>query len=131
MQRIVQSYYKPNMSRKQSKYKKVKVNVYVYSSDIPVNRFSGLYIIYLQVLELTLSQSHLPGENAAHFLQLKPFTQYQFFFPPGTLYCLVEWIRSLSKAFTRPPLRESNPRPLEVQCLNHWATLSWNKVGLQ
>ena len=38
-----------------------KVKVYVYSPDIPVNRFSRLYIIYPQILELTLSQSHLPG----------------------------------------------------------------------
>ena len=49
------------------KYKKVKVKVYVFSPDIPVNRFSGLYIIYTQVLELALSQSHLPGENAEQF----------------------------------------------------------------
>ena len=39
----------------------------VYSPDIPVNRFSGLHIIYPQVLELALSQSHIPGENAAQF----------------------------------------------------------------
>ena len=28
-------------------------------------RFSGVYIKYPQVLELTISQSHLPGDNAA------------------------------------------------------------------
>ena len=31
----------------------------------------------------------LPGENAAHFLQLKPFTQYQYFVPPGAHCCWV------------------------------------------
>ena len=36
--------------------------------------FSGLYINFPQALELPLSQSLLPGENAVHFLQLKPFT---------------------------------------------------------
>ena len=43
--------------------------VCVYSPDIS-SRYSGLYISYSHVLELTLSQSHLPGENAVHFLQL-------------------------------------------------------------
>ena len=42
-----------------------------------------------QVLELTLSRSHLPVENVAHFLQLKHFSQ-QFFIPPGTHYCWVD-----------------------------------------
>ena len=46
------------------KVKKVKVRV--YSPDID-SRFSGLYINYTQVLELTLSQSQLPGKNAAQF----------------------------------------------------------------
>ena len=36
------------------------------------------------------TQSHLPGENAALFLQLKPFTPVHFFsIPPGTHYCWV------------------------------------------
>ena len=39
--------------------------VYVNSSS-----FSELYIIYPELLELNLSQSHLPGVNAVHFLQL-------------------------------------------------------------
>ena len=34
--------------------KYIKVNVYIYSPDIPVYRLSGLDIIYCQVLELTL-----------------------------------------------------------------------------
>ena len=41
---------------------------------------ADIYINYPQVLELTLSQSHLTGKNAAHFLQLKPFTQNIFLF---------------------------------------------------
>ena len=31
---------------------------------------SGVYIIYPQILELTLSQSHLPGRMQLNFLQL-------------------------------------------------------------
>ena len=42
-------------------------------------QFCRLYINNFQVLDITLSQSPLQGENAAHFLQLKTFTQYQFF----------------------------------------------------
>ena len=63
----------------------MKVQVYVYSPDIP-SRFIGLNIIIYPngvgcwVLKCTLSQSHLPGENAADFLQLQPITQYQFSF---------------------------------------------------
>ena len=44
----------------------IQLKVYVYSPDIP-SRFSRLYIKYPQVLELTLSQSNLPGVNAAPF----------------------------------------------------------------
>ena len=51
----------------------------------------GLYINFPQVQKLTRSQSRLlPGENAAHFLQLKPFTQYQIFVPPGTHFLGVD-----------------------------------------
>ena len=69
---------------------KVKVKVYVYSPDIPVNRFSGLYIIYPQVLELTLSQSHLPGEHAAQFSAAVAIRTVPSFVPPGTHYCWVD-----------------------------------------
>ena len=65
----------------------VKVKVYVYSPDIPACRFSGLYINYPQVLELKLSQSHLPGlgENAA-----KVSVAVLIFVPPGTHFCWVD-----------------------------------------
>ena len=59
---------------------KVKVKVAIYSPDIPEDS-SDFYINYPQVLELTFSQSHLPGENAAHLLQLKPFTQCYDIYP--------------------------------------------------
>ena len=49
---------------------------------------NGLYILS-PGQELTLSQSHLPGENAAHFLQLEPFTIFRLV-PPGTHYCWVD-----------------------------------------
>ena len=39
--------------------------MYIYITDIP-SGFSALYITP-KVLELTLSLSHLPGENAAQF----------------------------------------------------------------
>ena len=58
--------------------KKVKVKVNVYSPDIP-SRFRGLYISYPQVLEPTLSQSHLSGENAAETIHT-----VLIFVPPGT-----------------------------------------------
>ena len=54
-----------------------KLRVAVYSPDIPG---SSIDFTYFTDLELTLLQSHHPGENAAHFLQLKPFTPHQFSF---------------------------------------------------
>ena len=59
--------------------KLIKVKAYVYSPDIP----EGLYINHPQVSEHSFT---VPGEDAAHFLQLKPFKQYQYFVPPGTYY---------------------------------------------
>ena len=61
--------------------------MYVYSLDIPVNRFSGLYIIYPHVLELALSQSHLHGENVAQFSAAVAIHTVPIFFPPDTHYC--------------------------------------------
>ena len=66
----------------------LKVKVYVYGPDIP-SRFSGLHINYVQVLELTLSQSHLLGEcatiSAAVEMQTVPI-----FILPSTHYCWVD-----------------------------------------
>ena len=94
-----------------------KLKMFIYSPNIP-SRFCGLYINYPHILELTLSQSHLPGENAALFLQLKPFTQYQFLIPPGTNYCWVDRLDVGSKLaqsfYTGPALQESNPRHLDL-----------------
>ena len=45
---------------------KLAIKLAIYSPDIPEGS-SDLYINYPQVLELTLSQSHLNGENAAQF----------------------------------------------------------------
>ena len=63
----------------------VKEKMYVFSPDIPESSADFTFITprYWN----SLFQSHLPEENAVHFLQLKPFTQYQFFIPPGTYYC--------------------------------------------
>ena len=66
----------------------LNVKVRVYSTDMS-SRFSGLYINYPHVLELSLSKSNLLGRNTTHFLQLKTFTQYQLFVPYDTNSCQV------------------------------------------
>ena len=48
-------------------------------------RFSESYNNYAQVLELTLLQSHLPGENAVQYSAAVPI-----FIPPGTHYSMVD-----------------------------------------
>ena len=55
--------------------KKVKLHVYG-SPDILIG--SADFTLITPSYWNTLLQSHLSGEDAAHFLQLKPFTQYQF-----------------------------------------------------
>ena len=70
---------------------------------IPVYRFSGLYINYPQVLELTLSQSHLPGENKAQFSAALAIHTEPIFFHPVPIaagWTEVQWIQSLPKALT-------------------------------
>ena len=62
------------------------LKVYVYSPDIP-SQFSRLYINYPQLLEITLSQSHLPGENAAQFSAAVAIHRVPIIVPPGTHYC--------------------------------------------
>ena len=50
------------------------------------------YINYPKVglLELTLSQSHLLGENAAHFSPAVAIHTVLIFVPPSTPYCWVD-----------------------------------------
>ena len=71
-----------NLQHKQE----IKVKVCVYNPDIP-RRFSGFYSIYPEVLELTLSQSHLPGQNAVQMSATVAIHAVQIFTPPGTHYC--------------------------------------------
>ena len=52
-------------------------------------RLIGLYINYPQILELALSQSHLPGENAVQFYAGVALRTVPIFVPPGTHYCRV------------------------------------------
>ena len=63
-------------------------------------------------------QSHPPGENAAHFLVLKPFTLVQFSLQLAHIAAgrpEEMWIQSLPRAFyTWPTLPESNHRPLDL-----------------
>ena len=58
-------------------YIKSKVKACVYSSDIN----------YPQVLEPTLSQTHLPGENTAQFSAAEAINTVPIFVPPSTHYC--------------------------------------------
>ena len=59
---------------------------------VQISRSAGsadFYIIYPQVLELALSLSHLPGENAAQFSAAVAIRTVLIFVPPGTHYCWV------------------------------------------
>ena len=77
------------------------VKEYVYSPGIQVYRFSGLYIDYPQLLELTLSQSHLPGENSAQYSAAVAIHKFSLHLVPITIgQKEVVWILSLPKAFT-------------------------------
>ena len=64
--------------------------VYVDSPDMAVYNFSGLYINYPQVLEFTLSQSHLPGERTAQFSAAVAIHTAPIFISPGTYYYWVD-----------------------------------------
>ena len=90
--------------------------MYVYRPDI--HGSSADFTLITPRCLNSLSQSHLPGEDAADFLQLKPFTQHQIFVPPGTHYCWVDEGDVDSKLirgfYTWLALRESNQRPLNL-----------------
>ena len=93
------------------------------------------HFIYHLVLESTLSQSHLPRENAAHFLQLKPLTQCQCSFhliPISAGWTETVWIQSLPKDFTHDQRRRNRTQTpwSQVQSLNHSATLSTSHICL-
>ena len=51
-----------------------------------LSRLYNLHPWYCNSLLYRLISS---GENSAHFLQLMPFTIFQFFVPPGTHHCWV------------------------------------------
>ena len=79
---------------------------------------------YIQVLKLTLSVPS-PWEEYSAFLQLKPFTQYHCFVPPGTRYCMGSQRRCRFKSCTRHlhknarwAQHESDPR-YRFQRFNH------------
>ena len=63
--------------------------MHAYSNRYP-HTFSRLYINYPQVLELTFSQSHLPGENAAQFAAAVANHTAPLFIPPGNHCCWVD-----------------------------------------
>ena len=114
---------------------KVKVKMCIYSPDIPVNMFSGLYIIYPQVLELALSQSHLPREYAAQFSAAVAIRMVPIF--RSTWYPLL-LSRQRQCGFKACPrllhmtsaagIEPQTPR-FQVQCLNHSATCSTKTIG--
>ena len=78
---------------------------------------SDFYINYQEVLKFTLSQSHLHGETAVHFLQLNAFTQYKFLFqlvPITACWPEAVGIQSLPKAFTHEQRCGSNLRYFDL-----------------
>ena len=44
------------------------------------------FVYYIQVLKLTLSQSHLPEENADQFFAAEAIHTMSIFVPPGAHY---------------------------------------------
>ena len=73
----------------------------VYSPDIPVGS-ADFYINYPQILELTIAQSHYPGEIAAQFSAAVATYRCQFSFHLVLVTAgLTEavWIQSLPNAF--------------------------------
>ena len=93
----------------------IKVKVHVYNPDISGSSkdFSLITPRYWN----SLTQSHLPVENKAIFLRLKPFTHYLFFVLPGNHYC---WFyrggdgwKLVQGYYTWPALWEANPRLLD------------------
>ena len=80
---------------------KVKVKACVYSPDISLG--SADFTLITPRYWNSVLYRHLPGENAADFLKLLLFTQYQFSFhlvPITTGLTGAVWIQSLSKVFT-------------------------------
>ena len=75
-------------------------------------------LIYPQVLEHTLSQFHLPGENASQYVSAIVIHTMQTFIAPGTHYWDVDRGAVDSKLAQGvdaiPALQELNPRPLDV-----------------
>jgi hypothetical protein len=62
--------------------------------DIVLVSLASLYSGHLNTSSLGTKRfrhyiTHITGENATHLLQLKPFTEYQIFIPPGTQCCFV------------------------------------------
>ena len=67
-------------------------------------KFSGLYINYPQMLELTVSQSHIPGDNAAQFSASEAIYTVSIFrstWYPLLLSDQTVWIQNVPKAFIR------------------------------
>ena len=67
------------------------------------------------------------GDNSAHFLQLMPFTIFQFFIPPGIHYCWVargsiEW----EVCLTLLHMTSSWNRTPKLPKLNHHNSAIWH-----
>ena len=80
-------------------------------------------------MELTFTQSHLPGEKAAQFAAAVAIHSVSIFIPPGTHYCWVDRGSvdfELAQGFhTWLALQESNPRPLDLRSN---ALTSWQRA---
>ena len=66
----------------------IKVKVYVYSPDIPGSLVN--FTLFTPGIGITLSQSLLPGENAAQCSAAVAIRTVPLFVPPGTHCCWVD-----------------------------------------
>ena len=64
--------------------------MHVYSPNIPIHRFSGLYIHYPQVLKLILSVSYQWGENTAQLSAAVAIHRVPIFAPTDSHYYWVD-----------------------------------------
>ena len=96
------------------KNKNIKIKVYVYSPDIPVD-FRVIIPRYWNSLFHSLVS--LEG-NATQFSATEATYTVPILVPPGTHYCWVNRGGVVSKLargyYTWPALRESEPRPLDL-----------------
>ena len=94
-----------------SHFQFIKAKVYVYSSDIRVSSEEFTLITPRYWKSILHRLIFLGRKYAAHFLQLKPFMQYQFIsfhlVPITAVWPQAVWIQSLPKACTHSQRRQN------------------------